>query len=149
MDLSLRQLSFWRYLFRQGIHGQNPIQGRTNIRNLGSARTRTEKILEIPDQLGPAPEKQKMGSGPNIFGSNRTVRLGPARTDTTFRNLGSTRTRTKERAGPRGTGRSKTTKILKTSDQFGLIGPWIPDSEYASNHLSGSASLSMTQRPRS
>jgi len=124
MDLSLRQLSFWRYLFREGIHGPKPDQYRENLRNTGPTRTSAEKV--------------KMGSGPNIFES--------ARASSNRYQFHRSWTNSYQ---DKGTDRTKTTKILKTSDQFGPIGQWIPDSEYASNHLSGSASLSVIKRARS
>ena len=47
---------------KQGSTDQNrllPDQDRKKFRNRGPARTRTEKILEILDQLGPGPEPRK------------------------------------------------------------------------------------------
>ena len=61
LNISLFSLIF---LFEARIHGpravgSGPDQYRTNFRNHGPVRTRNEKILEIPDQLGPGPGKFK------------------------------------------------------------------------------------------
>ena len=52
-----------------------PNQNRKKSRNLGLARTRTEKNLEILDQLGPGPRKISnpgTGPGPRKFSKSRT-----------------------------------------------------------------------------
>ena len=42
-----------------------PEPSRKNLMNSGPARTRTEKISEIPDQLGPGPKISRSRTGPD------------------------------------------------------------------------------------
>ena len=55
-------------------------QGRENFRNFGLARTRTETVLEIPDQLGPGPRKFEESRTNSDQGQQNFENLGPIRT---------------------------------------------------------------------
>jgi len=54
------------------------ITGPEKFMNLGPARTRTEKIIEIPDRVGPGPNKLKIGPARteiNNFNRTRTLKI--------------------------------------------------------------------------
>ena len=48
-----------------GMTGPVKFMNRQNFRNLGPARTETKKIIEIPDRLGPGPNKLKNRTSPD------------------------------------------------------------------------------------
>ena len=117
---------------KAGIHGPKPVdsgpdQDQTNFRNQGPVQTRTEKMLEIPDQLGPGPHLWKIGPTPDRTKAKKNY-------DNWDRTMTKKNIQISDRIRP---GPTKFWKSRTDSDRSvpGPVGPWIPaPKDFSRNH---------------